>query len=464
MEISRLGDFLERGANCLIMKLLIKKHYNHEAFKQTMRKVWRLVKGVKFRDLNSEFMSVEFDDTRDKLKVMREGPWSFDKHLVLLKEFDGRLQIGKIELVHAPFWVRLHDLPLMARNEYIGRLVGGALGEVLEVDLDNGEMEWGEYMRVRVLINISKLLLRQKRMIVEEGVSCWVRFSYERLPDLCFHCGILGHSLKECEDIDANQVDSQRLPYGPWLRVGFLSSRRGGGRATTLAATATAEAATVAPVETGSRKVGNGKGSGGLSVTDPVGEKNPEFEGAEISANTGSSSDPTVTPSALNEGVAVLESPVDVGGSNKEVVETVDLNVVQENQVEDGLMDVPVLGAPLMFVGFDSGPSGNKGSKLVGGSGTRSNAQRRRGQRIGSRALQKIQTEPHEGSSVSGVEATSVLQSEGFFVSNYGKKRKAIPIVEADAKRGKLSSTSSISVELLKEGTAMADDQPRRVQ
>ncbi|XP_042958084.1 uncharacterized protein At4g02000-like [Carya illinoinensis] len=217
VETSRLEDVLERRASCLIMKLLINKHYNRDAFKQTMRKVWNLVKGVKLCDLNTEFTLVEFEDTRDKIKVMREGPWSFNKHLVLLKEFDGRLQIGKIELVHAPFWVRLHDLLLMARNEYIRRLVGGVLGEVLEVDLDKGEMEWGEYMRVRVLINISKPLLRQKRMIVEEGVSCWVRFSYERLPDLSFHCEILGHTLKECEAIDANQVDCQRLPYGPWL-------------------------------------------------------------------------------------------------------------------------------------------------------------------------------------------------------------------------------------------------------
>lgn len=33
METSRLGNVLERGENCLIMKLLIRKHYNHEACK-----------------------------------------------------------------------------------------------------------------------------------------------------------------------------------------------------------------------------------------------------------------------------------------------------------------------------------------------------------------------------------------------------------------------------------------------
>lgn len=41
------------------------------------------------------------------------------------------------------FWVRVHDHPLMARNEYVGREVGGAMGIMEVVDLDYGEVEWG---------------------------------------------------------------------------------------------------------------------------------------------------------------------------------------------------------------------------------------------------------------------------------------------------------------------------------
>ncbi|XP_042950030.1 uncharacterized protein LOC122282137 [Carya illinoinensis] len=226
VEPSRLEEVLERGENCLIMKLLIQKHYNHEAFKQTMRKVWRLVKSVKFHDLNAELTVVEFEDSRDRAKVIREGPWSFDKHLVLLKEFDGLIQISKLDLVKAPFWVRIHDLPLIAQNEYIGKLVGSALGEVLEVDLDKGEMEWGEYMRVQVMLDISKPFLRRKHLNVGKGASCLVNFSYERLPDICFFCGVLGHTLKDCEVTDAVKVDQTKLSYGQWLRAGFMSNRK----------------------------------------------------------------------------------------------------------------------------------------------------------------------------------------------------------------------------------------------
>lgn len=36
----------------------------------------------------------------------------------------------------------------MARNEYVSKKLGEKLGTVEEVDLEKGEVEWGEYMRV----------------------------------------------------------------------------------------------------------------------------------------------------------------------------------------------------------------------------------------------------------------------------------------------------------------------------
>lgn len=64
----------------------------------------------------------------------------------------------------ASFWVRVHDLLLMAHNEYVGREVGGTMGTVEKVDLDYGEMEWREFMRIRVQLDITKPLLRWKKL------------------------------------------------------------------------------------------------------------------------------------------------------------------------------------------------------------------------------------------------------------------------------------------------------------
>lgn len=55
--------------------------------------------------------------------------------------------------------MRVYDIPLMAKNEYVGRMIGDSLGHIKEVDLEAGEIGWGEYMRVGVKIDISKPLV-----------------------------------------------------------------------------------------------------------------------------------------------------------------------------------------------------------------------------------------------------------------------------------------------------------------
>lgn len=49
--------------------------------------------GVRFRDPSPVLFLVELENGRDKENVLKEGPWTFDKYLVLLKEVGGRLQV-----------------------------------------------------------------------------------------------------------------------------------------------------------------------------------------------------------------------------------------------------------------------------------------------------------------------------------------------------------------------------------
>lgn len=53
----------------------------------------------------------------------------------------------------------------MAQNEYIGRLVGALLGRVEKVDIEEGVVEWGEFMGIRVHIKITKPLIYCKKLI-----------------------------------------------------------------------------------------------------------------------------------------------------------------------------------------------------------------------------------------------------------------------------------------------------------
>lgn len=55
------------------------------------------------QDLCSKFLIAEFEDVKDQERILRDGPWSFDKQLVLLKQFDGLLQPHQINLTEAFF-------------------------------------------------------------------------------------------------------------------------------------------------------------------------------------------------------------------------------------------------------------------------------------------------------------------------------------------------------------------------
>lgn len=140
----------------------------------------------------------EFELDNDKLRVIWDGPWSFNKNLILVKDFVGSQQVKNIKMVEALFWIRVYNLPLSAWNEYIGRLIGNSLGKFKEIDLDNGEVEWREFMRVRVNLAITRPLLRHKKLSIRPA-SVWVYFKYEQLLDFYFCYGRLSLGHKDCQ-------------------------------------------------------------------------------------------------------------------------------------------------------------------------------------------------------------------------------------------------------------------------
>lgn len=58
----------------------------------------------------------------------------------------------------------------MAQNTYIDMLIWDSLGQIAEVDLEVGEVEWGEYMLVRVSVDIRKPLASKNRLPIKGGM------------------------------------------------------------------------------------------------------------------------------------------------------------------------------------------------------------------------------------------------------------------------------------------------------
>lgn len=118
-------------------------------------------------------------------------------------------------MVDASFWIRVYDLTLVARNEYIGWLIGNLLGKFEEIDLDNSEVEWREFMCVKVKLDITWPLLGRKKLNIELPKIVRVYFKYEQFLDFCFCCGVLNHGHKDCKKWLATleAFETVSLPY-----------------------------------------------------------------------------------------------------------------------------------------------------------------------------------------------------------------------------------------------------------
>lgn len=58
----------------MVAKLHTTQPYNWEAFKTTIRKIWRPTKTIRFHELGLGLMMVEFEDSLDKERVLRDYP------------------------------------------------------------------------------------------------------------------------------------------------------------------------------------------------------------------------------------------------------------------------------------------------------------------------------------------------------------------------------------------------------
>lgn len=142
-------------------------------------------------------------------------PWTFDGQVLLMKEISGDEQPSEVVFSKSPFWVRLLDVPFGRRNPSFAYDIGEDLGGFIEFD-DSDPLGWEAFMRIKVLVDIDKPLRRVVKVASggrgDKGEK-WIGLKYERVGDLCFFCGRLGHSDRDCQFLETQRGSSQTIVY-----------------------------------------------------------------------------------------------------------------------------------------------------------------------------------------------------------------------------------------------------------
>ncbi|XP_042990668.1 uncharacterized protein LOC122317666 [Carya illinoinensis] len=211
-----------KGELCLLAKIFNDRTANREAFRTTMSKIWNTEGWLTFKDLETNVYLIEFQLVSDKEKVLLGRPWSFDRHLVCMKEFEGLLSLSEVRFDSEPFWIQVHNLPFAGMSKEMGILVGSVIGRVLEVETNTEGYGWGGYLRIKAEVNVTKALVRG-RFLKSGSKQSWLSFKYERLPMFCFKCGRFVHEQGSCQERGADNHTFDQ--YGQWLRATHLHSK-----------------------------------------------------------------------------------------------------------------------------------------------------------------------------------------------------------------------------------------------
>jgi hypothetical protein len=174
--------------------------YSARGLFEHLKQVWHLRGAIEEKAFANNRYLIQFKREGDYNHVLKGGPWTYKNYPMLVMAYDGQTSVANTPLNMMPTWVRILDLPISLMNEEWAREVTNKqLGDFKAVAKDNKGRIWGEFLRIRMEHDVTKPIRRWVK--VQNGKTKeLLRYDvkYERLPNFCFYCGIVGHVERGC--------------------------------------------------------------------------------------------------------------------------------------------------------------------------------------------------------------------------------------------------------------------------
>ena len=207
-----------------VAKYLSKKSLSKNTIRKVFKNIWKTIGDWTIDEIRPYTFRFSFQSQEDLQMVLERRPWTINGgHLAFhLWQQDAVLEDIKLSLI--PFWVQAHGLPPSFDTEHCAKEMAPLIGKFLQYHdntLRRNAFRGRSYVRLRVEVDTA-VPITAGFFLEREGKSkLWVQFRYERLSQICFKCGIIGHDHQGCPEEFQVMLGSPPFPrvpmYGPWL-------------------------------------------------------------------------------------------------------------------------------------------------------------------------------------------------------------------------------------------------------
>lgn len=221
-EVSLDGEDFESGledcSRSLIGKVLGSKAANFTGVKNVVNQLWNWPRKMEAVEIGPNLFQFIFGSEEEADRVMRGKPYLIDNQILNVKRWREGIDRDPRAFDIAPLWVQIWGLPIHCITQDIGRKIGSIFVEVKEVLLAQTGSKEGKHIKALCEMDTTQPMLRGTTVILQ-GKRCWVDFRYEKSPDFCYNCGIIGHGEKNCNIEVEDMHHGTKKQYGVWMRA-----------------------------------------------------------------------------------------------------------------------------------------------------------------------------------------------------------------------------------------------------
>jgi hypothetical protein len=207
----------------IIGKTITDKPIHVNSIQNGLENIWGSPPGLKIQEVGGKVLQFFMHDPTDQDRILQGNPWIFHNSWLVVKPWDRETDIQTIDFDHVPIWIQLWGLPPHCKTKQMGESIGALMGNV-------EASEFYEYPGKKVIIKI-KVAIDVHNPITSgihvgnptDGTN-WIDYRYEKLPQMCFKCGMIGHMDKLCRN-QPLELDTL-APLGPWIRSTQYGKRK----------------------------------------------------------------------------------------------------------------------------------------------------------------------------------------------------------------------------------------------
>ncbi|KAL4320210.1 hypothetical protein GQ457_18G012880 [Hibiscus cannabinus] len=184
---------------------------------RVFRVVWKHEKVLSITKLRYIFFLIRLASKTVRAEIFKRGPWVSNDDWFSLLPLNPMLSIDEYHFNRMVIWVRILRVPIGLMNEALARSLGACIGLVVGTDTRVIDGNMGEFLRVRLSLDVTKPL---RRCVALGGCGNKPKLcplQYEKLPNFCHGCGFVGHLIQACSTHVYSPTS--KYQYADWLRA-----------------------------------------------------------------------------------------------------------------------------------------------------------------------------------------------------------------------------------------------------